>query len=324
MNLPALLRELRCDPQPVFARAGFDLARFSDPDNEIPFVPASRLLAGCVAATDCGHLGLLLGERADPSSLGVPGFLLRTAPDVRTALQALEKHLDLHDEGGVVTVSNRDGVTLFGYVVHLPGAKATDHIHDLAVTVACKVMRSLCGARWNPAQVLLARRAPPDRALYGRFFGAPVRFDADENALVFPRRWLDQPVASADPLLYRHLEQEATARHARQPTSLGGELRQLLRKSMASRKTGVGDIAKQLHMHERTLNRRLREEGTSYRRELEKVRYQIARQLLADTLMPLARIAGTLGYADTTAFSRAFKRWSTTSPAVWRERQRRT
>jgi AraC-like DNA-binding protein len=85
----------------------------------------------------------------------------------------------------------------------------------------------------------------------------------------------------------------------------------------------VAIIARQLGMHERTLNRRLQEEGTTFRRELENVRYELARQLLADTIVPLSKIAAALNYADATAFARAFKRWSGIPPAEWRQLSRK-
>ena len=104
MNLPALVSDLGGDPGAVFSRAGFDLATFAEPDTGIPFVAASRLLADSVAATGCEHLGLLLGERCTPSSLGIAGFILSAAPDVGTALRGLVQHLDMHDRGGAATL----------------------------------------------------------------------------------------------------------------------------------------------------------------------------------------------------------------------------
>ena len=89
MGLPGLLADLGHDPAPVFRKAGFDVSQFSNPDSKVPFIPASRLLARCVAAAGCDQLGLLLGQRAEPSSLGVVGFMLRSALDVRMALAAL-------------------------------------------------------------------------------------------------------------------------------------------------------------------------------------------------------------------------------------------
>jgi len=201
--------------------------------------------------------------------------------------------------------------------------EAADQIYDLSMSVICKIMRSLCGASWNPTEVLLSRRQPQDLAPYQRLFRAPLRFDADQSAVVFPTRWLDHPIASADPLLHRYLEKKANDLHAHQQTSFAANLRRLVRKSLATRKISVADIAKQLHMHERTLNRRLREEGTSFRRELKDIRYEVARQLLADSKIPLSKIATALNYADATAFSRAFKRWSGFTPARWRTHKAR-
>ena len=324
-GLPALLRDLGCDPDPIFAGAGFNPAQFLDPDVEIPFVPASRLLARCVAATGCEHLGLLLGERVTPESqLGVAGFMLQTAPDVGTALRGLVRHLDLHDRGAVATLVTNDRSTSLGYAIHLSGVEATNQINDLAMTVVCKIMRGLCGAGWNPSAVLLSRRAPQDLAPYRRFFRAPLHFNAERSALAFPKRGLDQSVARADPVHHRRLEQEAHALHANQQTHLVGEVRKLLRKSLAIRNGGVTVIAKQLGMHERTLNRRLRAEGTTFRRELEDTRYEVARQLLAETKVPLSKVAAALDYADSTALIRAFKRWSGIPPAEWRRNHGRS
>ena len=81
-------------------------------------------------------------------------------------------------------------------------------------------------------------------------------------------------------------------------------------------------MARQIGIHERTLNRRLREAGTTFRREFEDIRYEIARQLLTDTDMPLSQIASSLNYADGTVFSRAFKRWSGETPKDWRRLHR--
>jgi hypothetical protein len=185
-GLPAILRELGHDPEPIFGRVGFKLAQFADPDTVISFVGASRLLALSVAATGCQQLGLLLGERSGPSSLGIAGFLLRTAPDVRTALTDVVRHLDLHDQGGVPMLLVKGDVTFLGYAIHQPAAQATDQIYDLAITIACNIMRHLCGARWNPAEVLLSRAPPEDPAPYKRFFRAHLLFDASQSAVVFP------------------------------------------------------------------------------------------------------------------------------------------
>jgi len=320
MSIPAVLQDLGHNPDPVLADAGFKPAQFTDPDIEVPYLAAGRLLARCVAVTGCRHFGLLVGENAGPSSLGVPGFMLRTAPDVGNALRSLVLHLDLHDQGGMPTLQIMGGTTLLGYAIYLSGAEAPEQICEVSITIACNIMRSLCGKSWKPSEVLFSTRKPQDLAPYRRFFQAPIRFNAEQCALAFPTRWLEHRIPSADSLLHRHLEKEAAERHNLRNADIVDSLRRLLRKSLATRQCTVIDLARQLHMHERTLNRRLQVEGTSFRHELDGIRYEMARQYLAETAMPIARIAAALNYADASAFNRAFKRWTGITPAHWRTR----
>ena len=95
-GIVTLTRELGVIPDAILESFGLRTVQFDDPDFEIPYVTAGRLLASCAKATQCLHFGLLVGIRAGPSTLGLPGFLLQNAPDVRTALGALLQNLDLH------------------------------------------------------------------------------------------------------------------------------------------------------------------------------------------------------------------------------------
>ena len=97
VNLAALVRSLGCDPGPIFQQSGFSVEEFNDPDHRLPYLRGSQLLADCVEATTCDQLGLLLGQRAGPTYLGLDGFLVRAAPKLGQALNSLEENLDLHD-----------------------------------------------------------------------------------------------------------------------------------------------------------------------------------------------------------------------------------
>ena len=320
MGIPGLLQEFGRESGPVFASVGLDTTRFNDPDTRIPYLVADRLLARCVAETGCGHFGLLTGMRASPSSLGIAGFMLRSAPDVGSALRLLVQYLDLQDQGGVATLHMSGNETRLGYAIHLSGVLAADQIYDLSIALACNIMRGLCGEAWRPAGVLLSHRPPRDLLPYRHFFRAPLSFNADQCAVVFPTRWLNHRNPNADALLHRYLEQEAVDLHKHRKTDFTRHLRELLRKSLASGKCTAVEVACQLHMHERTLNRRLHEAGTSFHHELDDIRYQMACELLAGSTMPVFKIAKALSYTDASAFSRAFKRWAGISPAQWRAR----
>jgi len=324
MGLAQLVRDLGHDPRPAFARQNLTPDEFSDPDSEISFVRAGKLLASCVSETGCPHLGLLMGQRISPSSLGIPGYLLQTARDVRAALVDLVRYFDLHDRGAVLTLETNARATCLGYAIYLPEVQAADQVYDLSIAVECNIMRSLCGTDWSAEEVRLARSTPREVKPYEDFFQAPIHFDADRSALVFPSRWLDHPVSSSNPMLHRHLEKEAESLHAEQPADLVGQLRGLIRGALAIRKADAPHVARQLGLHERTLNRRLNQAGTSFRQELKTVRYQVAQELLANTQLSLSRIAAALNYAETSAFIRAFKQWSGVPPGDWRRRPGRS
>ena len=322
MGIPVILQDLGYEPRPLFDSAGLKMEQFTDPDTTVYFLDASRLLALCVATTGCQHFGLLLGKNVHASSLGTAGLLLQAAPNVGKALGDLIRHFELHDQGGIPTLLVEGDVALLGYAVYQQDAEAVKHILDLSITVACNIMRDLCGEDWNPAEVFLSRSTPPDQMPYKRVFRAPVRFNSDQNAIAFSSHWLKHPLPGADSLLHRYLEEKAQDSHAQCDMSMVCKLDGVLRRLMVTQTCSAANAATLLHMHERTLNRRLSDEGTCFRQELDNTRYEVAKQFLAESTISLEKLAMVLGYSDKTAFSRAFKRWSGVTPAKWRVRHK--
>jgi AraC-like DNA-binding protein len=207
---------------------------------------------------------------------------------------------------------------VLGYAIHQSNVEGINHIYDLSIALGCSIMRGLCGAGWNPTEVLSSRRPPADLKPYRKFYRAPLQFDMDRNAIVFPSRWMNHKIPGADALLRRHLEREADELHMLRQVNIISDTRRLLHTSMMTGKCTINDIAGQLCMHERTLHRRLREAGTSFQLELDAVRFEVARQLLAGSAMPITSIAETLNYSGASAFNRAFRRWAGFTPARWR------
>lgn len=320
VNLPSLVQSLGCDPGPVFRQSGFTSEDFQDPDHRISYLEGSHLLADCVEATGCKELGLLLGQRAEPSHLGLAGFLTRAAPTVRQALRVLLENLDLHDEGGTATLDIGPDYTYLGYALQLPDVSAVEQIYDLSAVMLCKIMQSLCGPDWVAASVKLPRREPEDKRPYQRYFRTALFFDSTECSVTFSNQCLDHDSPYADALLYRYLEHEAAQLHELQHQELIERLPEVMRRSLLSEQFAARDVANVFGLHERTLHRRLRDSGTSFRKELDAARKTVSEQLLGTTNLPVCDIATALGYADSSGFIRAFQRWSKTSPSSWRKR----
>lgn len=323
VNLSSLLIDLRCDPAPLFRQAGFEPEEFNDPDHRVPFRKTSLLLERCVEASGTDQFGFLLGKLAEPSHLGLPGFLVRTAPTVKAALEALIENLDLHDQGASASLDIGPEYSTLSYTVHEAGVAAIDQIADLAVVNIYKIMRVLCGEEWAATAVKLARREPEDIPTYTRYFRTPLFFNSAESAVTFPNTLLNDSVPGGNVLLFEHLEKEARVLHGIQHREPADMLPAVLRRGLLTGRFSSHEIADELGIQERTLQRRLRAADTSFRQELDLARTTFAEQLLAGTTLPISDIASTLGYADSSGFIRAFERWSGISPSMWRKAYRR-
>jgi len=323
--IPALLRELHCDPKRLLARVGLDLAAFDNPDNPISFSTGGALLQACAAASGVPNFGLLVGERFDLSMLGVLGHLMQNCDSVRAALLQFVRHLHLNDRGAVAfLIDLGNDQTALGYVIYRHDTPGIGHIYDLAMAIGSRLLRHLCGPSWKPAFVSLAHGVPDDVAHFRRVFRAPVHFDAAHSQLVFASRWLEHPLGGAD--LSQRVAAERVALAAEQGED-GGLLERVQRTVQGlvmTREASSERISALLGIHERVLRRRLHAEGTSIHNLIGAARFELARQLLSQTHLSLAEIASALGYSDATTFSRAFRGWANTTPNAWRSRMEAT
>ena len=311
------LRDFGIDPDPVIREAGLDPGLFEDGANVIPHVALGRLLTLSVARTNCPHFGLLVGQRATIRSLGVVGRLMQHSDTIGDALRSLVSNLGVQDRGVVPSLAVAGDTALLGFSVYQPSVAGVEQISDGALAVAVNALRALCGSEWNPTEVLLPRAAPANREPFRRHYRTPVRFNQETATIVLPVRDLDLRIAGADPLLRAMLEERIQQLKGSPGSEFADDIRRLLRTRLPSNRFSANDIADLLVMHRRTLSRRL-QGGMGYRAIANETRFEIARQLLEDTHVPLVEIAAALGYSEASAFSRAFRRWSGRTPTAWR------
>ena len=316
VEIPGLLRELGSDPAEVFDSARLDAGIFETSENRAPWASMERLLRECLETTGCDHFALLLGQRTRLSHLGLPGEMIRHSPTLGTALRTFAVYQHLNTHGMAKVLLEKDGVAILGNVVFQKGSKHADQVYDLEIAATVSVIREICGPHWSPERVLFSHAKPTNVAPYRRFFRAPCKFDSERTALVFPAAVLERKLAGADSSRLRVLETQA---QARSDFGLVFRLRRTLRTMLVAEAASGDEVAKLLSMHRRTLNRRLKAEGTTFQKVLDEVRYEAACQLLDSARIPITEIAASLGYSETSAFSRAFRRWSGATPVQRRE-----
>jgi AraC-like DNA-binding protein len=274
-----------------------------------------------VAATGCPHFRLLVGQRNTLDHLGLVGLLVRYSPDVGTALRNLVRYFHLRERGAVMTLALAGEEALLGYEIYQSQSDTSDQIADGSIASQFNIVRALCGPAWAPSEVRFAHREPVDTGPFRRFFNCPLSFDAGQNALVFDASWLNLRLPTDDPMLRSLLQQQVDALEAEHGEDLPAQVRSVLRTALLTRHAKADQIAALLSMHSRTLARHLEACGTRFQVLVDEVRFEIARQLLEQSVMDVREVATTLGYADASAFARAFRRWSRTTPADWRSRR---
>ncbi len=322
--IPDLLSKFGIAPSLPFVRAGVPLHTFKNPENRIAFEALGRLLSECSTATACGHFGLLVGECFELEGLGDIGYLMRNSATVGEALRALLLHLYLHDRGAVpILISLDASYVLLGYSIYRHGTPGTAHLYDVAIAVGYRVLKSICGASWKAAHVQFSHVRPKDPRPYRHLFGPNVRFDAEVSGIVFAASWLDQAIPGADSKL-RELVMLAI-QHARASSSMSfaDVVRGALHQMVLSGTSSAENVALLFGIHERTLRKRLTAEGTSLQQLVSQTRFELAKQLLENTQLPLVEIASALHFADAAVLSRAFRSWSKTNPREWRTRRER-
>jgi AraC-like DNA-binding protein len=321
-GLPQVLEKLGVAPEPLLKSAGLSAGDLTNPQRSATFAEMDRLIGVCRKQSRCEHLGLLLGQHVDLRAFGIAGRLAANSPTVGDALHDLARHFVLHDSGGSLSVAIREDRATLSYGIHAPGVRNTDQVYDLAVAAMCNVMRQLCGAEWTPGMVLLPRKRPPSIEHYRQLLRAPLRFDSLQAGVVFPATWLTRTVERADPLLHEILRSRAAMDVTGRDPLLYGDARRAIRELLPTGKCSRLTVAQRLGLHERTLGRRLQAAGTTFQELLDAVRAEQARQLLHDTRMPVARVAASLGFGDSTVFARAFRRWSGLTPREFRAQAR--
>ena len=319
--VPGVLRELGTDPDPILKDAGLSRRLLKDRSCRLSVNVLGKLLQLCAERTACSHIGLVVGEKVTLSAFGDLGSLMKVSETFGDALRVLGTYRRLQSHGAVFNLDRNGDLAILSYLPYEAGEE-TGLIAECALATVTQVLRDLCGPDWALAEVSIPRRAPADQSPYRFFFRSDVWFDQETAALVFPARLLSTRLPGSDGEVRRALEHNLQTAENSVPPDLIEDLRQMLRTKLPRGRVSASDMARQLEMHKRTLNRYLKAAGTGFRAVADGVRFEVARHLVVDTGIPLAQISATLDFSEPAAFTRAFERWSGVSPSRLRSQQK--
>lgn len=308
------------DVQTCLLGTGIIEAQLRDADVLIEREQEMRLIENLMLALpDVPALGFELGLRYNVATFGIWGFALRTSRSVREAVQCALRYLPLSTAYCKLAIFRGP----HEYGISVDASAIPHHLRQFLLerdmATAVRLFDELALSGLQILRLEFQGRPPAHADRIEALSGIAPHYGCSRNALVLRRQDAELPLPMYDAHLVRLLEEQCRAQlDRRQVGGITGQVRQLLL-GAAGLAASFEDVASQLAMAPRSLHRRLTEEGTSFRNLVEAERKQLAGQLLESTEMKQDDLAFQLGYGDSTAFARAFRRWFGQSPSEYRK-----
>lgn len=302
--------------------AGIDCRALEQPGGRVSRESMVRLFARI--EREIGDPGVVfeIGRHAPFGAFDVVDYLVLSAATIRDAFDALNESYRLIHDPTVVTLDIGRTTSTWMYHVAGDGDAYAMYAIDLVFATIVAHLRHASGTSFSPAEVWLPhdRRACAGR--YEQFYGCPVRFEFGEAQLVLRNETLAIPMPGADAGLHAILRRHVSLLLERLPNLSSSEKLARLDLRAAIQAGGsalsLESTAQRLGVSARTLQRRLREEGTTFQRVLDDVRREFASRYLADEAKSISDIAFAVGFSDVSAFHRAFRRWTGRTPGEMR------
>jgi len=292
-------------------------------DDDARITPAQFCVAWAelIRVTGNPDVALDIAAAMPSGAFGIVEYVCRSAPTLGGALQRWVRYLNLLDDAvkvGLAVEGERAYLR-----VELESEAPAPGAHELCFALVAKYARELSAVPFRLTGVELVHRAPPDVARYRTWFDAPVTFGAATNQLIFPAAALEASLVSSDPALLAILTRAADELHARAPEepTVSAQVARVLREALREDEGHIEIVAKRLGMTGRSLQRRLKDEQTSFNAVREQVRKELSRRYL-DANLSIAEISFLLGFSEPSAFFRAFKRWTGQTPVEARRAAR--
>ncbi|ARE39701.1 Transcriptional regulator, AraC family [Rhodovulum sp. P5] len=311
---PALLRSVGLDPDADI-----------DPSTMISdtayYGMLEQIAAGLGDATD---FPLHVGASMICDDYGAFGLAWKTAPTLRDSFARAERYWRL-----LTSVSEHE-VRWAGddawFFLHRAGTRRLGMRLSNEATLASvmSLIRQVSEAPITAVEVHFRHPAPPTLTAHERYFGCPAIFGSDRDALLLPGAVLSRPNRQGDTGITRFLLQHLDAELDKLGTdrSLGQTVRGAIAQALSAGVPKAAEVAARLGISERTLQRRLGEEGLSFQKLVDEARRELAEGLLAERDYALAEIAFLTGFSGQSAFTRAFRRWRNETPAAYRAAQK--
>ena len=309
IDKPGLLRKLGLDPD---AESDVDLYVSGEAYLEL-LEELAEMMPGPVSF----HLRAGSTMRCD--DFGVLGLAAKSAPTLLDSFLRIERYGALLVSEPVYSVETIDaGVCIR---INRPDAPYGLRLsNEAALSTFWSLSKEATGRTFNPVAVYYAHASPGAKDHYVAFFGCPVHFNSDFNGLCVDEGLAKEPNKVGDSAIVQYFDQQLDAKVKKfnEAPSWRLTVRDEIARALSGGQPRKKDIARELGVSDRTLLRRLSDEGLSFKGIVEETQRDLAKQLLTKTNYSLAEVAFMTGFSDQSTFNRAFKRWAGQTPRSYR------
>ena len=308
------------DTAALLAAVQLTRAEVTDPDGRIPVEKMTALWREAYARTGDPDLALHAAEALPFGAYAVIDFLARTSATVGNALERISRYFPLINSVVELPIAITDDHVRVDMIDRRGPGKLPRAYAEYALAAVVLRTRIAVGIAFPLLGVDFAYEAPADQREHVRIFGCPVRFGATRTGFALARATWDTAVERGDSGLATVLERHAQMLIAKLPRASDAieRVRAAIQDELKGGDPSLDHVAKKLGTSRRSLQRHLADENLTYAAVLDAARSTMARAYLAQRGLSIAEVAYLLGFSEQSSFTRAFRRWTGTSPAEFR------
>ncbi|HEY5824534.1 MAG TPA: AraC family transcriptional regulator [Cyclobacteriaceae bacterium] len=301
------------DLNELCAKLNLSAYDLNDSDKRVDLKEAYLSWEYALKMTRDSLLGLHIGESTNPSIMGLVGHLMQSAPNLKDAFQSVCQYSEVATDMFQYKMIQRGEETVLQFESHpiwiATSPKSAQHATEQAMAGTLNAFYLLSGQPVYPSRTDFNHKRLSGLKEYERVFNSALNFSSKANELIFKRSQLELTVLSYDRSLFAVFDDLLKERKARKDENVRTQLRTIILNEFKGQIPSIEILAARLNFTVRSLQRKLKEEGISFRELSTRIRNEVSTQLLNSKTLKVKEVARLLGYSEASAFRRAAKKW---------------
>jgi len=314
------LQESGLDTVDLCHRAGVDLEELKNPYSRFPQDCITQLWTEAANETGNPAIGLVMADRSSLRQLDALVYSFISSTTLKESFERMKKFQHILSESIEINISKESEGYFVEFVHSGDELPAVPQTTDASFSASTVIMNWVSEEKVKPLRIELAHSDKGNRSAYERVYSCPISFDTEKNRVLFSIEDFERPIPTANEYMARvHEESLKDMLHRTKSKELYVQVKEQMLKELPAGNATIEKMAMIFNLTQRTFQRRLKEEGWTFRELLDCTRKELAKDYLCKEEMSADNITHKLGFAESTAFIRAFKRWYGNTPSRYKK-----